>query len=1723
MDNLKHGIDGDDTPKRGSFLAPSGSESSSQQTATSAEPLSVNVSSGKGRSTLHGDSYQLRLGLVILLRAFRAYQEDCTFEFEIAMEDPAGKDFDDIMYHFSSPRLPSGTVSVQAKHKRDGKKSMLTEGMLLAPANCTSSSFSIPKYFISFLQVDQHLKTNTHTYVLCTNGTLDEGLEDRLMVRRNCAHDGLQFCVDIGASCYQINPTAARKKLEKRLLDSCALELGKVLAADVWNGTEITFSNPMYNTFASLLRECVQSLESEKNEPSCFKLSEAFFEPPTTSSAIASVRAGFEKAYRRIANAAGSDIRAVLNEVVLKIDGTTLSTVLAEANPLERTLKKFYDSFVLVCNSLHEEDMYGRAVELLPNWCNGAVVVDSLHLQMFNAIKSERPVPINVNRLQQWFRATGVTPSIAQLMYSSKEYIEPLRLKYPHIEIAPDRLSCSTLAKFLQRDGGCGVYEFGSSLGSKLGSLVVAQTLPLLQYEALFVDGTNCRELRNANEALPALLSYLKDVNHPTIKVVLIVGKQSRGLIANSKELSERFNQKIIVIEETAPDSSSTARTSSGESYCVDDLAPEALRRVFEAHEHVTLFGTVTPLSRIVHPSDELSLLVDVLDEVGMLRAGDHNVNERNYDEIKRWYIQRTFEPLDDSPVEQENVAQHISRHRNVFAYSAQDDVPFAQMAKYVDNHEASTSSEVARVLGTYEEDVDSPSFPPAPDDSGAKVCIFLNEAGHGKTCFFTWLAWRLAKQSPTRYVVKLNAMEYSTDFDRLDGSGRDVPGLDDTVLARLLYRLVHLALFVPSVHRQTIEETDLRREEADRCAALLTVAGGRIILDELKAQLLPASQLIELRLFREKFNEQQLILLLDGFDETAPYYKAVVMSCMARFARLAGVRRIYLSSRPCDFEREFKHTFPDCSIKRLRPFSRANIVLSLHKFLLNNVAGYRRCDTAHSTHVLTVLYVIIVEALGDLATVPLLLHMVQVTLLPVIVEHTNFELRTISQRMLAGAKLDTLQLVEHFIERKIELLMTVKSGTSNSAAMTAAAKARHLSYSKTIKERHALLAVCAIFDRSSRERLLSRPEQDSVSRLIEEVIRGEEKTGIVDGIRDGVPQFAHRLFAEYFAACWLNQNRARFKHERVFQSQAVWTPSLEKMRDFLNRMILMESAGCELHWTLVNKSMGAFRALLHNAPPAAMLTTKDCAGRLPLHLVAKSGNSASELLESMPAELVNATDDLFGWTALDYAFLLQDGFALRDLLAWGARLNFDILLQQLYSNDAENVFYCGAIYAYFLRRFANPPELAEEMCARVVKHLIQVRKLDIYARRQKFESLSVLEFSTAWNLRDMFHQLVTQSGPPAQVLRGVVDRLFQLAFERKAHDIIDYLADHCRFPLPSITDGRSVVASARRAMENNQLARFKLLFQQLCTRYRVATVEENDIVDEEAAMDADGGEQEAIEIELRPGACCVSSKKNVGLSLPDRPLSADLDTDNRDEIVVEWLLATAKHIGNVPIASYILQKAKLAVTNRLIVTVMRLFPQSSRDFCHRKSVPAYRYLLSKTLDLHSVDEEGRNLFHMTAQNGCFYMLPCLIATGFDPRQINVRNRWNGFHYLMSSADMFGWRACKALAFFQRRSAPVDGFDTLSTEGESVFDVAIANSAWPAAQMLVQAQYSSLSCGEKVDAMVRFIGGMLRKHGAERTLEFLFFSRVHSLPNAFVADQMWYAVYSFLIKQIPLV
>uniref|UniRef100_A0A8W7P5X6 Uncharacterized protein n=1 Tax=Anopheles coluzzii TaxID=1518534 RepID=A0A8W7P5X6_ANOCL len=233
--------------------------------------------------------------------------------------------------------------------------------------------------------------------------------------------------------------------------------------------------------------------------------------------------------------------------------------------------------------------------------------------------------------------------------------------------------------------------------------------------------------------------------------------------------------------------------------------------------------------------------------------------------------------------------------------------------------------SDVKKTLALSEET----QYPPGcwDDENDGKVYIFLNDAGAGKTTYFTWLAWRLSTYDRSLYVIKLMALEYSTDFERLEECGVD--HWNDTQIVRLLYRFIHLALFVPSVCRRTIEETDVHRAEADRCAELISLSNGRIVLDETKTKDLTAMQLIELRLFREKFNQNQLVLILDGFDEIAPYYKDVVMKC---FARLRSSRwftkpvHIQPSVRIC---KAFKNAFSNCNIYMVETY--VDLKLRIH------------------------------------------------------------------------------------------------------------------------------------------------------------------------------------------------------------------------------------------------------------------------------------------------------------------------------------------------------------------------------------------------------------------------------------------------------------------------------------------------------------------------------------------------------------------------------------------------------------------------------------------------------------------------------------------------------------------------------------------------------------------------------------------------------------------------
>ena len=91
------------------------------------------------------------------------------------------------------------------------------------------------------------------------------------------------------------------------------------------------------------------------------------------------------------------------------------------------------------------------------------------------------------------------------------------------------------------------------------------------------------------------------------------------------------------------------------------------------------------------------------------------------------------------------------------------------------------------------------------------------------------------------------------------------------------------------------------------------------------------------------------------------------------------------------------------------------------------------------------------------------------------------------------------------------------------------------------------------------------------INNFIKEVREGIEKTGIITQIHDEIPQFTHRIFAEYFAACWMNENKNRMRNESFFYSWSYWNPQLDQMRNLFNLIILQESKENDLHMAVVN------------------------------------------------------------------------------------------------------------------------------------------------------------------------------------------------------------------------------------------------------------------------------------------------------------------------------------------------------------------------------------------------------------------------------------------------------------------------------------------------------------------------------------------------------------------------
>ena len=199
----------------------------------------------------------------------------------------------------------------------------------------------------------------------------------------------------------------------------------------------------------------------------------------------------------------------------------------------------------------------------------------------------------------------------------------------------------------------------------------------------------------------------------------------------------------------------------------------------------------------------------------------------------------------------------------------------------------------------------------------------------------------------------------------------------------------------------------------------------------------------------------------------------------------------------------------------------------------------------------------------------------------------------------------------------------------------------QHRQYENILNKRQVcLMAMYVLFDKPTRDNLLTPDELRDGVQCLQAIANASELTGIIQGVRDGIPQICHRIFAEYFAACWLLDHKDRFKKVSFFRSASYWTNNFLVMRLFFDRMVLQQSHECELLMAILNRSSQQVRDILSNNPAA--INEKDAFGRLPLHLAAvdEGLKIIDGLLEKMSADSINVKDELLGWSALDYATL---------------------------------------------------------------------------------------------------------------------------------------------------------------------------------------------------------------------------------------------------------------------------------------------------------------------------------------------------------------------------------------------------------------------------------------------------------------------------------------------------
>ncbi|XP_064464155.1 uncharacterized protein LOC135375368 [Ornithodoros turicata] len=387
----------------------------------------------------------------------------------------------------------------------------------------------------------------------------------------------------------------------------------------------------------------------------------------------------------------------------------------------------------------------------------------------------------------------------------------------------------------------------------------------------------------------------------------------------------------------------------------------------------------------------------------------------------------------------------------------------------------------------------------------------------------------------------------------------------------------------------------------------------------------------LEFALFEKSLNVGspfEIVFILDAFDELNERCRKCVLE-LTSFISQKKSHKIYMFTRTV-FKPHAQDALHTVSYELL-PFSDENQAEFIRKY---KKTAHATNENAGASELFQRLHMSLKKTNETILETPLLLRMILEMKNGEIAESDDYSSLLERANISADKNLYIVHVYKLFVWYK-HLVFRIEKRKEN--LRLHAVQEENDSAALQFYENHKLLAMKCIFPEETLKYLLNKDELENLEpegRLMKDAANNCLKEGFLNGLNNGIPEFVHKTFAEFFAADYLLK-KAKVTENLDLRDVIV---NLYREEEYSGVMMLFDALASEsfpLHSAVMNNDASYFEQL--DIQREDMLKVDELE-RTPLHLGALHSDQAT--LKKLPMDDELITKDLFQLSPFGYAEL---------------------------------------------------------------------------------------------------------------------------------------------------------------------------------------------------------------------------------------------------------------------------------------------------------------------------------------------------------------------------------------------------------------------------------------------------------------------------------------------------